>query len=113
MNMTFLYLNSDTLGQGDPELGKRLLAKFLEELVASNVKVDLVGCVNAAVRLTTSPGPVLDSLKALAEGGARIASCGTCLDHFGLRGKLRVGEVGDLAGTVKVMATADRILRPC
>jgi len=29
--MTFLYLNSDKMGEGDPELGQKLLVIFLHE----------------------------------------------------------------------------------
>lgn len=111
--MTFLYLCADTMGSGDPALGRKLLAKFLAELAASDVRVDLVGCVNDGVRLTTSDGPALESLRALQKRGARIASCGTCVDHLGLREALRIGEIGDMAGTVQVMASADRVIRPC
>jgi len=111
--VTFLYLNSDTMGSGDAELGRRLLCLFLEKLAASDARVDLVGCVNGGVHLTTEGSPVLDSLRALEARGARIATCGTCLDHLGLRDRLRIGEVGDMAGTVQVMTTAERIIRPC
>lgn len=111
--MTFLYLNSDAMGTGDPELGRKLLRLFLEKLAASDARVDLVGCVNAGVYLTTEGSPVLESLRSLEARGARIATCGTCLDHLGIRDRLRIGEVGDMAGTVQVMTTAERVIRPC
>jgi hypothetical protein len=111
--MTFLYLNSDQMGGGDPELGEKLLRIFLEKLAASDVKVDLIGCVNSAIFLTTSAGPALLSLQRLADKGARIATCGTCLDHHQLRDKLLIGEVGTMDQTVAVMDQADKIIRPC
>lgn len=111
--MTLLYLNADTMGRGDEALGRKLLVAFLKELAASEHKVDLIGCVNGAVRLTTEEGPALEALQALAAGGARIASCGTCLDHFDLRENLRIGEVGKMSDTVALMATAERVIRPC
>jgi selenium metabolism protein YedF len=111
--MTFLYLNSNMMGTGDPVLGRKLLAAFLDELARSDVRVDLVGCVNDGIRLTTEGSTVLESLRVLEARGARIATCGTCLDHLGVRDQLRIGEVGSMAMTVQVMATADRVLRPC
>ena len=100
-------------GDGTDEvLGRKLLVLFLEKLAASGTPVDMVGCVNAAVYLTTREGPALDSLKAIEKRGARIASCGTCLDHLGLRDRLKIGEVGNMEMTVKIMSTADRIIRP-
>lgn len=111
--MTFLYLNSDRMGTGDDGLGRRLLVAFLEKLAESGVSVDLVGCVNSAVYLTTSEGPALEALRKLHHGGTRVASCGTCLDHFGLRDSLQIGEVGAMDDTVRTMAGADRVIRPC
>ncbi len=49
----------------------------------------------------------------LEKRGARIATCGTCLDHHGLRDRLAIGEVGDMAGTIHVFTSADRVIRPC
>lgn len=111
--MVFLYLNADRMGQGDEVLGRKLLLSFLAQLAASDVSVDLVGCVNDGVRLTTEGSPALVSLRALEVRGARIASCGTCLDHHGIRADLAIGEVGTMAQTVQIMAQADRVLRPC
>ncbi len=112
--MTFLYLSSDCLGGGTDEvLGKKLLLLFLEKLAGSDVRVDLIGCVNGAVKLTTGEGVGLESLKALQGRGSRIASCGTCLDHLGLRDSLKIGEVGSMDMTVQAMAIADRVIRPC
>jgi len=109
--MTFLYLNSDQMGSGDQELGRKLLKIFLEKLVQSDVKVDVIGCVNSGIFLTTEGSPVLDNLKAPQEKGARIATCGTCLDYHQRRDKLLIGEVGSMDQTVEIMAKADKIIR--
>ena len=87
--MTFLYLNSNVIGSGtDCDLGSKLLYLFPSTLAASTVKVDIVSCVNGGVFLTTRDGPALEGLRALLTLGARIASCGTCLNHLGPRGAL-------------------------
>ena len=110
--MTFLYLKSNTMGSGDPELGKKLLNAFLKKLAESEIAIDVVGCVNSGIFLTTEPGEALESLMKLQTRGARIASCGTCLDHYGRRGDLRVGTVGAMAETVELLASAARVIRP-
>lgn len=110
--MNFLYLSSDKMGEGDPELGRKLLAVFLEKLAASDVRVDAVGCVNSGIFLTTEGSSVLESLRRLEERGARIVTCGTCLDYHHRRDRLEIGEVGTMDGTVQIMATAERVIRP-
>lgn len=110
--MNFLYLSSDKMGEGDAELGRKLLVVFLEKLAASDVEVDVVGCVNSGILLTTQDGPALESLRALEARGARIVTCGTCLEHHNRAHLLRIGEVGGMDGTVAIMATAERVIRP-
>lgn len=100
------------MGEGDPQLGRKLLATFLQKLAESDTEIDLVGCVNSGVYLTTVGSNVIDSLKIFDSKGTRIASCGTCLDHFGIRDKLLIGEIGTMDGTVEIMTKADKIIRP-
>ena len=110
--MTLLYLNSDQMGSGDPELGRRLLKIFLAELAASATPVDLIGCCNSGVQLTTAGSDVIAHFATLQARGARIATCGTCLEHLGLEGQLLIGEVGTMAQSVQAMAMADKVIRP-
>jgi len=110
--MTLLYLNSDQMGSGDAELGRKLMRLFLAKLAASATPVDLIGCVNSGVRLTTAGSEVIEHLEALQARGARIATCGTCLEHFGFEDKLLIGEVGTMEQSVQAMAMADRVIRP-
>lgn len=111
--MTFLYLNSDQMGSGDTVLGKKLLKSFLYEMAKSDTVIDVIGFVNSAVNLTTEGSEVMDSLKALEAKGAQIASCGSCLDHFDLRDKLLIGQVGTMDMSVAIMASADKVIQPC
>ena len=111
--MTFLYLNSDQMGSGDDaELGRKLMKIFLEKLAASATPIDLIGCVNSGVRLTTEGSEVIDHLQRLKARGARIATCGTCLEHLGLEHKLLIGDVGTMEQSVQAMAMADKIIHP-
>ena len=111
--MTFLYLNADRMGQGDPALGRKLLISFLTEIAKSDVEVDAVGCVNDGILLSTEEGPALEALKTIEAKGARIMTCGTCLDHYARRERLLLGGIGNMAGTIQVFGTADRVLAPC
>ncbi len=111
--MALLFLNSDQIGTGEEELGRKLLQLFLEKLVASEVQVDVVACLNRAVFLTTEEGPALESLKAMSARGALITSCGTCLDFYGRKEKLLLGSVGGMQQTVEMFASATRVIAPC
>ncbi|MCA9917012.1 MAG: hypothetical protein KC445_03625 [Anaerolineales bacterium] len=112
--MNFLYLNSDKMGEGNAQLGRQLLLAFLEQLADSDVPVDVVGCLNSSIFLTTTPdSPALASLRKLEARGARIVTCGICINYFQRREMLQIGEIGSMDRTVQFMTTADRVIRPC
>ena len=100
------------MGQGNPELGRELMFIFLNELSRSNIKIDLIGCVNSGINLTTKGSEVLDVLKELEKKGAKISTCGTCLDFHGKRDELQIGEVGSMKKTVEALAKADKVIKP-
>mgnify|MGYP004004196819 CR=1 FL=1 len=111
--MNLLYLKSDKIGADERSLGKKLLIAFLKNLAASEQQVDVIGCISSGVMLTTHEGKALDYLRILESKGAKIVSCGTCLDHYGLSKNLLIGELGNMAMNVEVMYTYDRIINPC
>ena len=69
--------------------------------------------MNSGIHLTTRGSKVLQSLEKLQRRGARIATCGTCLDYHDIRDELVIREVGSMEATVQIMTTADRVIRPC
>ena len=110
--MIFLYLNSDKMGEGEPELGKKLMVSFLCELAKSDIEIDVIGCVNSGINLTTEGSEAITSLRDLEQKGARIATCGTCLDFHNKREDLLIGEIGSMDQTVLIMSKADRVIKP-
>ncbi len=110
--MTLLYLNSDKLGEGDPDLGEKLMKVFLIELEKSGTKIDKISCVNSAINLTTAGSKVIDVLKSFEEKGAQISTCITCLNFHNKKNDLQIGEIGTMSGTVQLMASADKIIQP-
>ena len=109
--MMLIILTSDRLGEGDEPLGKRLTANFLHKLADSSQGDRLVlSLLNRGVFLACEGSEVLEILRTLDGKGARIRSCITCLEHYGLAEKLAVGEVGTMGETVAAMVKADRVV---
>lgn len=106
-----LALSSETMGSGDEELGRLLMKGFLHTIVEAESKPDVVVLFNAAVKLAVEGSEVLDDLKDLADGGSRIVACGTCLGLFGLKDRLRVGEVSNMYEIVQILFGARRLVR--
>lgn len=96
-------ITSHGLGDGEPDLGEKLMNSFLKVLGDSERLPAKMLFLNSGIFLTTEGSPHLEILMRFAETGVEIASCGTCLDYFGRREKLAVGAVGDMKDTVESM----------
>ena len=105
-----VFVNSDRIGEGDDELGAKLMGSFLYSLARTEVKPEAVIFMNAGVTLTCRGSAALDDLRLLSEDGVYIYSCGTCLDWFELTDQLAVGEVGTMSDTAELMMTASDVV---
>lgn len=80
-------------------------------MIASDTVIDILGCVNSGINLTTEGSEVIDILKKFEEKSTKIATCGTCLDHYMKREELLMGEIGSMKMTVEIMARTDKVIR--
>jgi len=107
-----VYINSHLMGGGDEALGSFLMKAFLRTLLDLDAKPNRLILINSGVQLASEGSKVLDSLSALSEKGVEILSCGSCLDFYGLKGKLKVGVVSNMVEIIQSMMGADRLIRP-
>lgn len=105
-----LRLSSDTMGRGDDALGHRLMETFLNVLAELDPRPQVVVLFNSGVKLACEGSPVLEPLRDLERDGARILSCGTCLDHYELSRSVRVGEASNMVAITEAMFGADLIV---
>lgn len=109
---TVLVLASDAMGNGDDELGRLLMKGFFYATVEQVQLPETILFYNSGVFLTTEGSAVLNDLKELERRGVRLLSCGTCLNHYGLFDKLKVGEVTNMYELASLMFQAGKIIRP-
>ena len=109
---TVIFIASDQMGSGDAKLGQILLKNFLFTLAENDVAPDQILFVNAGARLTAGGSDVIEPLQKLASLGADIATCGLCLEFFGLKESLVVGRVTNMLEIATALQTAGRIVRP-
>jgi selenium metabolism protein YedF len=107
-----VYINSNLLGVGEEALGALLMRAFLKTLQDQETKPTRLIFINSGVRLTSEGSEALDPLSALSGKGVEILSCGTCLDFYGLKEKLKVGRVSNMYEIVQSLLDADLLIRP-
>jgi len=107
-----LVIDSSGLGDGEPDLGEKLMKAFLKVLLESGDLPARIICMNSGIFLTTEGSPVLDILRRYEEQGSEILSCGTCLDYYGRKDKLQVGRATNMKETVEALLHFRKVLKP-
>lgn len=106
---TVVIVNSDAMGHGDAELGRRILASFLGKARRLH-ELEALCFYNAGVKLLCAGSPVLQHLLALSDAGVELVACGTCIEHFQLGEHLRVGSITGMDDIVGRMARATKVI---
>ena len=109
---TIVVIDSDKMGDGDEEFSKTLLKGFIYALSSQDIPPAKILFYNTGVRLTTEGSASIEDLKVLENAGAKIYSCGACLNNYGLSEKLLVGEVTNMYDIVSYLMEADLVIRP-
>ena len=107
-----VLLASDTLGHGDDQLGRILMVAFVKTLKSLDPKPRTILLMNAGVRLAAEDSELVDALAELEVGGVELLACGTCLDFFHLKERLRAGKVSNMFEIASRLVAADRVVRP-
>lgn len=109
---TVVVVSSDRMGSGNDELGKVLIKGFIFAVTQLDTLPKTMLFYNGGATLTTEDSDSLEDLKSLEAQGVEILTCGTCLNHYGLTDKLKVGEVTNMYVIAEKMTQADLIVKP-
>ncbi len=109
---TLVYCVSDKIGSGADKLGELLMQSFIKSLLDMPPLPKRMIFLNSGVRLATEGSAVLEALQQLEKQGVEIYSCGTCLDFFGLKERLRVGKATNMFDVITSLRSFDRVVQP-
>lgn len=107
-----VVLSSNEMGQGDPALGRLLMKGFVYALTQQDRLPKTVLLYNSGAYLSCEGSENLEDLKSLEAQGVEILTCGTCLNHYGLAEKLKVGGVTNMYEITERMTAAGLLVRP-
>ncbi len=107
-----IYISSQYLGSGDNDLGSFLMKAFLKTLLDFETQPNRLILVNSGVQLAAEGSKALETLQMLSEKGVEILCCGTCVDFYELKGKMKVGRISNMYEIIESMVEADRVIRP-
>jgi len=106
---TVLLVTSDRIGP-EPGIGEILMRSFLTALAQAAEPPAKILFLNRGVHLTTEGSEVLEVLGEIEKSGVELLSCGTCLDFFQKREKLRAGKPTNMHDTVATLTGSYRVV---
>ena len=104
------FVPRETVGDGDPELGRSLMKMFFYTLSQSDDLPAAVLFMNGGVKLPTQDEQVIEHLRTLANRGVELLVCGTCLNFYGIADQLKLGVASNMYDIVERMQRADKVL---
>lgn len=107
-----VVISSREMGQGDPVLGTLLMKGFIYALTQQDVLPETILLYNGGAFLSCEGSDNLEDLKTLEAQGVEILTCGTCLNHYGIGDRLRVGSVTNMYEIAERMTGAAVLVRP-
>lgn len=105
-------VSSKEMGSGDEELGHILMKGFIFALSQLDELPQTILFYNGGAFLTTNDSECIEDLRLMEEQGVEILTCGTCLDFYGKKDQLGVGNVTNMYNIVDILAKADKVIRP-
>jgi selenium metabolism protein YedF len=107
-----VFINANTMGKGDDELGSILMRAFIKTLKDVDPRPTKIIFVNSGVFFTTEGSEVIPDLQEFEQMGIEILSCGTCLDFFHRKESLKVGIISNMYDIASSLIQADRVVKP-
>jgi hypothetical protein len=98
------------LGEAPEDLALKVVGNFLGLLRQSDELPAALLFYTNGVKLACEGSPVLDALRSFEAAGVHLTICRTCLEHFGLKDKVRVGVVGGMPDILDTMERVDKVV---
>jgi selenium metabolism protein YedF len=110
--LTTAFIDSETLGRGDDRLGAILMKSFIITLKELKPLPWRILFINGGVKLASVGSEMVPYLQELENLGVEILSCGTCLDFYGLKERLKAGRISNMFEIVTSLTASANILKP-
>ena len=105
-------LKSDSMGQGDDDLGRILIKGYINTLRELDHKPSSIMLYNGGARLAEKDSGADVALNALADEGVDVIVCGACVDFFELKDTLAAGRISNMYEIAEKLAAAGHVVYP-
>ncbi|HPX07168.1 MAG TPA: sulfurtransferase-like selenium metabolism protein YedF [Tenuifilaceae bacterium] len=111
-NEYIVVLDSNVLGDGDISLGEILMKGFLNTLPELDTLPTEIICYNGGVKLAQIGSDTAQALIKISSMGVKVSVCGTCVDFFGLKNMLAIGNISNMLYIAGKLTSGFRVVKP-
>jgi intracellular sulfur oxidation DsrE/DsrF family protein len=105
-----IMVTRDGMGSAEVVLQHKLIDTYFRLLVENESLPNAICFYTEGVKLVVEGSPFLDRLSQIEQMGVRLIICSTCLNHFSLSDKVRVGIVGGMADILEAQVKASKVI---
>lgn len=113
MKRLVILVTQDGLGRVNPsdqKFSMEMFDRFLHAWEGQAVRPAAICFYTDGVKLVCEGSPALLGLKLLQGMGVHLLVCRTCLEHFQIANKVKVGEVRGMNDIVALLSDADSVI---
>ncbi|MCH4008509.1 preprotein translocase subunit TatB [Companilactobacillus sp.] len=107
-----VLLTSTEMGSGDKALTENLMLAFIHTLTERKEKPENLVMYGLGVKLAKKNAESLNDLKALADSGVNVLSCGICTDYYEMGDQIGVGGITTMPEVVDILASDNTLVHP-
>jgi hypothetical protein len=107
---TLIQFTNDGMGHAEQALRHKLMRTYLQLLADNDLLPGAICFYTEGVKLVVDGSPVLDLLVSLEARGVHLIVCSTCLNHFGLTDKVKVGIIGGMTDIISAQWAATKVI---
>ena len=107
-----IAFSSDKMGDGDEKLGYLLLANFVKAIRDLDDLPSKMVFYNRGVFMGSDESFIIEHLRELEKMGVELFLCGTCIKHYFLEDKIKIGSVSNMFEIAQIMASASSVIKP-
>jgi hypothetical protein len=101
-----VIVSRNGMGSGDEQLGLVLLRRYLRSDLEKDERAERYVFYHGGVRAALLDEEIGGYLRELEQRGSLVLLCGTCIEHYGLTGRLTFGKNACLGDVRESMAMA-------
>lgn len=107
-----IAFSSDTMGQGDEVLGRKLILNFIKAVRDLDELPGRMVFYNRGVMLGIEGTETSDNLNVISQMGVKLLFCATCIEHYRPGNITGAAILSNMFEIAQAMASASNVIKP-